>query len=487
MRRNTFGRVSAGVLAVLALGLVQTQPASATVCFTSGKVYVQQKVYDKAAYFLECARKAEPENVDALSLLAFARAQQRQFLSAGAAFQLALDIARKKNDTKKIADLERNRLAVNAQLFNAGVKALSGSKTAEAPTESALPAYKPAPPAQEAVTDTTVFPPFTGASRLEEAGYDFILASYVDPGSVETYQNLAYVMGGLGRTDDAIRAASKGLEVKPDDQRLKTNLRAAVMGRAVGLYNDGKYAEAIDAFRDAKKKDPDPQSQPGYQVRIAASYYEIGKAATADSPQQTAAYDSAAVGYSAVLDEAAASDSLKQNALYNAAVIKANQGKTKEAIALLDKGNGLYPNNKDMWSLNGQLKNTAQDFKGAVTALQHAMELDPQDPADHQAMFLALNKTGDREKSVAEYSIYKALGGTKKSNLQIWVDAVDNRYGPQNSLKKVKADEGYPEEVYTYTEENKRFETWFFWSKGKSYTFMEGQTFSKGAFPPKKS
>ncbi len=187
MRRNTFGRVGAGVLAVLALGLVQTQPSSATVCFTSGKVYVQQKVYDKAAYFLECARKAEPENVDALSLLAFARAQQRQFLSAGAAFQMALDIARKKNDTKKIADLERNRLAANAQLFNAGVKALGGTKGGvDAPTESSLPPYKPAPAPQEAVTDTTVFPPFTGASRLEEAGYDFILASYVDPTSVET-------------------------------------------------------------------------------------------------------------------------------------------------------------------------------------------------------------------------------------------------------------------------------------------------------------
>jgi tetratricopeptide (TPR) repeat protein len=485
MKRNKFG---ACLLAVLAMSLAQTQPSSASVCFTSGKVYVQQKVYDKAAYFLECARKGEPENVDALSLLAFARAQQRQFISAGAAFQMALDIAKKKNDTKKIQDIERNRLAVNAQLFNAGVKALSGSKGGvEASAESTLPPYKPAPPAQEAVTDTTVFPPFTGASRLEEAGYDFILASYVDPSSVETYQNLAYVMGGLGRTDDAIRAASKGLEVKPDDQRLKTNLRAAVMGRAVGLYNDSKYKEAIEAFRDAKKKDPDPASAPGYQVRIAASYYEIGKAATAGSPEQSAAYDSAAAGYSAVLDEAAASDSLKQNALYNAAVIMANQGKTKEAIALLDKGNGLYPKNKDMWSLNGQLKNASQDFKGAVTALQHAMELDPQDPADHQALFLALNKTGDREKSVAEYSIYKALGGTKKTNLQIWVDAVDNRYGPQNSLKKVKADEGYPEEVYTYTEENKRFETWFFWSKGKSYTFMEGQTFSKGAFPPKKS
>ena len=69
----------------------------------------------------------------------------------------------------------------------------------------------------------------------------------------------------------------------------------------------------------------------------------------------------------------------------------------------------------------------------------------------------------------------------------MWVDAADRRYGDKNQLKVTQSSEGYPEEVYTYNEENKVFETWFFWSKGKSYTFMEGQIFSKGAFPPKKS
>jgi tetratricopeptide (TPR) repeat protein len=189
-----------------------------------------------------------------------------------------------------------------------------------------------------------------------------------------------------------------------------------------------------------------------------------------------------------VLDEPAASDSLKQNALYNAAVIMANQGKNKDAIVLLDRGDTLYPNNKEIWSLNGQLKYQTEDYKGAVATLHHALELDPQDPANHQFLFLSLNKTGEKETSVAEYSIYKALSeGKKKDDVKMWVDSADNRLGAQNQLKTVQKSEGYPEEVYTYMEENKTFETWFFWSKGKSFTFMEGQIFSKGAFPPKKS
>ena len=477
-----------GLLAVVAAGPLLPASSSAGVCFTSGKVYVQQKVYDKAAWFLDCARRQEPENIDAYSLLAIARCEQRQYIAGGAAFQMAIDLATKKNDTKKLEAIKQNRLSYNAKLFNMGVKALSGGAKGPEEGASSLKPYVVAPAAAQGIADTTEFPLFTGASRLEEAGYDFILASYVDPYSIETYQNLTYVLGGLGRTDDAIRAASKGLEVKPDDPRLKQNLRAAVMSRAVALDNADKYAEAIEAYRDAKVKDPDPKAAPGYQVRIAAAYYKMGEKAAADSPERAAAYDSAAAGYSAVLDEPAASDSLKQNALYNAAVIMANQRKTKEAIALLDKGNGLYANNKDMWSLNAQLKNQTDDFKGAVACARHALELDPQDPADHQTLFLALNKTGDKENSVAEYSIYKALNeGTKKTNVKVWVDSAANRLGAQNQLSPVWKAEGYPDEVYTYSEENKAFETWFFWSKGKSFTFMEGQVFSKGTFPPKKS
>ena len=42
---------------MLALGF--SSPALAGVNFTSGKVYMQQKVYDKACHFLELARREE--------------------------------------------------------------------------------------------------------------------------------------------------------------------------------------------------------------------------------------------------------------------------------------------------------------------------------------------------------------------------------------------------------------------------------------------
>src|SRR6185295_8868391 len=95
-------RILSAAAIVVALGVaLVVQPADAGVCFTSGKVYVQQKVYDKACWQLECARKEDPDNPQVYSLLAFARSRQRQFASAGAVFELGLNAAAKKKDQKR--------------------------------------------------------------------------------------------------------------------------------------------------------------------------------------------------------------------------------------------------------------------------------------------------------------------------------------------------------------------------------------------------
>src|SRR6185503_5859973 len=119
-------RRSLGAVALACvLGLALASPASAGVNFTSGKVYVQQKVWDKACHFLELARHEEPENVQVYSLLAVARAQQRQYASAGAAMAMGLKVAADKKDAKREKEIQSNRDAVMAQLYNQGLAALT--------------------------------------------------------------------------------------------------------------------------------------------------------------------------------------------------------------------------------------------------------------------------------------------------------------------------------------------------------------------------
>jgi tetratricopeptide (TPR) repeat protein len=248
------------------------QRAHAGMCHTKGRVYAQQKVYDMAATFLECA-KEEPENLDVLSLLAFARVEQREYISAGAAFQMGIDAAIERKDEKHLQDLAQNRHAVNIQLagtFDAtSDRTSSDTTTAQGKAERRYGAlrefarlkeatgehefwYYPettmmlyfAPGAddvkrldyapyeglgdlQKAVVDTVAFPPYSGKSSVAEASYYFELASYVDPSSLETFQKFTYALCLLGRYEDAIRAAEFALRLHPSDALLEQNLKEA--------------------------------------------------------------------------------------------------------------------------------------------------------------------------------------------------------------------------------------------------------------------
>jgi tetratricopeptide (TPR) repeat protein len=539
-KRVRFG----GVLAAGVSLLIAAQPVQAGICFTSGKVYVQQKVYDKASWYLECARREEPENPQAYSLLGLARAERRQFASAGAVFTLGLDVAKKKKDAKRVEEMENNRRAKFIDLYNTGVKALQragkvsqdDSRTTDAgspqgavekergeprdfsrftennkvnefwyypdqkiayhftqggdePLQIAYTPFQGPVDPNTAATDTTIFPLYSGASALAEAAYNFELAMMIDPTSSDIYKNLSYVYEVLGRPDDAIRAAQRGLAIKPGDKELNQNLRVAAIGRGNRLFKSEKFAESIPAYRAAMAYDPAGSIQ---YLSLVADAFQNQARKLDKGPQQAALYDSAGAAYLEVYEKAPADSSgaaMKENALYNAAIIQVNLEKFKEADAILTKGTAAFPNSKDLWLLAGQTKFQLEDLDGAITAMRRVVELDPKEPSAHQVLFVALNKQNKKTESVAEYTIFKALSEGKPrtgAQLKTWVDSAGNRLPKNHQLDTAKAKDGYPEEVRTYMDGDKTLETWFYWTKGKSVTFLEGQLFSQATFPPAK-
>ena len=217
------------LLSVLFYALFLVPPAGATSCLELGKDHTRRREFDKAAAYLECARKDEPNSAEILSLLALARSQERQYVSAGAAFQLGIDAAVEQADSSRFATLEGNRAAVYAQLYNRAMRAL-----ADWTKEKALlnyPAYSglrmKAWGSSKAITDTTYFPPAMGNSSLQQAAYFLELASYVDPTSAEVFKDLIRVLPDLGYAEDALRAAQFAVELHPEDQTLIRSLRVA--------------------------------------------------------------------------------------------------------------------------------------------------------------------------------------------------------------------------------------------------------------------
>lgn len=539
-KRVRFGGVLAAGLSIL----IAVQPAMAGVCFTSGKVYVQQKVYDKAAWNLECARREEPDNPQAYALLGFARGELRQYASAGAVYQLGIDVANKKNDKKRAEEMVNNRRAKYIDLYNSGVKALQragkisqddsrtmdeGTPQAAIEKERGEPKdfsrftengkahefwyypeqklayhfapgggdplqieFRPFQGAQDpkvAATDTTVFPLYSGASALAEAAYDFELAMLIDPSAPDIYKNLSYAYEVLGRPDDAIRAAQKGLAIKPGDKDLTQNLRVAAMGRGNRLFKSEKFAESIPAYRAAMTYDEAGKVQ---YLSLIADAFQNQARKLEKGPQQAALFDSAGAAYMAVYEAAPADSSgaaMRENALYNSAIIQVNLENYKGADEILKKGTEAFPNSKDLWLLAGQTRFQLNDYEGAVTAMRKVVELNPKEADAHQILFHALNKQNKKSESVAEYTVYKALSEGKQrtgSQLKTWVDSAGNRLPKGHQLDKTKAAEGYPEEVRTFMDGDKTLESWFYWTKGKSITFLEGQVFSQATFPPAK-
>ena len=540
-----------GAIAIACLAAGNAVPALAGICFTSGKVYVQQKVWNKAAEQLECARKEEPENIQVYLLLASARAELKQYASAGAAFSKGIELAKKKKDDKKLKELENNRMAYLSRLYNAGVKAMSsamaggkgipveanrtmneaGTPQEKVEKERGAPkefgrfteggqshefwyypdagvayhfspgmseprqfAFKPfgtAPAPDVAVTDTTTFNQFDGSSRVEEATYNFALATLVDPTTADAYKNLSYLYEVLGRTDDAMAAARTGLAIKPDDAQLRGNLRVAAMGRANRLFAAKQWKDAIDAYRKAIPNDPSGKVL--YMSQIADSWYRLADGMPKTDATRPATFDSAATAYRTLLKEVPAdSTAIRVNAYYNTGVIYANLEQYKKAAEVLDEAVTAFPTNKDLLSLAGQTKFQAGDTDGAVLVLKRALEIDPKDPVVHEFLFHSYTKDPKKYKDqgVAEYSIYKALseGNAKTgSALKTWVDTAENRLGKGQQLTKTMTAEGYPEEVRTFRDGDKSIESWFYWSKGKVITFMEGQVLSKASFPPSKT
>jgi tetratricopeptide (TPR) repeat protein len=483
-------------LAFLAAFALASSPATASVCFTSGKVYMQQKVWDKAATQLECARKLEPQNSQVYLLLGSARSELFQYASAGAAFELGITAAKAKKDDKKAAEIKNNQMAYMSRLYNLGVKAMTQAGNSIDPAaesagiDSAFGLFGLPKDPNVAIVDSTAYPKYDGSSHVQEAVYYFRLATLVAPKEADPYRNLAYLYDLLGRSDDAMAAARAGLAIAPNDDKLQKNLRAAAVGNANRLYNAEKYPEAIDAYTLAIANDPSGKLV--YESRIADARYRMANKMGEKDPGRGAMFDSTVAAYNVLLrDTPAESTQIRENAYYNQAVILANQSKNKEAAAILDQAVKEFPHSKDLLFLAGQTKYNASDFTGAADLLKRALAEDPKDAAIHQALFQTLTKLNKQNESVAEYTLYKALGEGKArtgSALKTWVDTAENRYGPGHALKKTLASEGgYPDEVRTYNDGDKRLESWFYWTKGKAITFMEGQVLSQATFPPTKS
>jgi Flp pilus assembly protein TadD len=201
----------------------------------------------------------------------------------------------------------------------ADLKALSAAARAfevEANLEGALMLVRNN--AANAENQTFLAASLVDAGRPQEALAHLDLATRLDPGAANTYNELGGVYLALGRTTDALGAFRRAAELAPNDDRLAFNLGGV-------LASLGRSRDAERAYRQAIQLNPN----------YADAFGELGVLAFA-------------------------------------------AGRTSEAITHLTRASSLSPDTARFHSdLGGALAQSGK-FKDALAHVRRALELDPE-------------------------------------------------------------------------------------------------------------
>jgi tetratricopeptide (TPR) repeat protein len=139
---------------------------------TSAKLYIQQKNYDKALEALQAEIQKNPMDGEAYYLLGYVDGEKGKYSDMMDAFNKSLSISKDFEN-----DINSSRVYYWANLFNSGVKEYQNGVNTQDKDSSKI--------------------------YLNKAGESFESAIIIEPDSVDTYKNLAFVYMNTGDYDKA--------------------------------------------------------------------------------------------------------------------------------------------------------------------------------------------------------------------------------------------------------------------------------------------
>jgi len=207
------------VAIALFLGLLLSGYQCASTEITSGKLYIQQKNWDKAIEVLHKEVEKNPKSDEGYYLLGYAYAEKGNFTEMMNAFNKSLSISNKFK--QEISDMRKSYWVTS---FNRGVNFFQqGNKTND---------------------------PDSITIYYDRAINEFNLASMIEPDSAETYKTLAVVYLSKGDNESAIPPLRKIIEMEDavDGYRF---LGEIYYVKGLNLKNQGNETEAKENFEKA--------------------------------------------------------------------------------------------------------------------------------------------------------------------------------------------------------------------------------------------
>ena len=379
------------IVALLLAGLAFVGFQCSSTEMTSAKLYIQQKNYDKALDVLQKEVQKNPQSAEGYYYLGYVYGEKDDYGKMMDAFDKSLSIS---NEYKsQIADQNKYFWA---NLFNRGVSLYQKGVNANDKDSSKL--------------------------YFDKSITMFDYATRLEPDSVDTYKNLAFVYMGAGENDKAIEPLQKMIKL---DKSLDGYKYLGEIYYNNGILQKQEYSathdsqdsvKAVENFNNAIKVLEEGREQypdnPEILLTLSNAYINAGKADVALSSFKTLVekdpdnkyyhynygvlllgkndYENAEAQFKKAIDI----DSEYQNAIYNLAVTYVKWGtqinklaedkgeenaeykeKYQQALPYLEKSVELQPEDAATWELLGKVYTVLNMQDDAQNAFNKADEL----------------------------------------------------------------------------------------------------------------
>lgn len=177
------------------------------------------------------------------------------------------------------------------------------------------------------------------------------VALQAEPSNAQYLGNMGAALNSAGRSDEAVEVLLRAVSINPESAEAYANLGLA--NRALGRFD-----AAADAYRRAAEIRP---AEPAFHYRSAEALRQAGNHLAAELPYRRA------IELRPDYSEAYA----------NLGFILIDQGRSGEALQLLDGGLATLPNDATLHLLRGRALYARGDLQSAVSGFDRAISLRP--------------------------------------------------------------------------------------------------------------
>jgi tetratricopeptide (TPR) repeat protein len=371
----------AGLIIVLMLGSILFIRCVGQAETTSAKMYIQQSNYDKAIEQATLAVEKQPNNPEAYFVLGQAYGHKKMFREMNDAFKKSLE-----QSEKYAADIDQHLLKYWIDVFNSGVNAIKQDK-------------------------------------IDDAIEKFQIATELRPEKIDAYKNLAFAYTQNDQDSMAIEVYLYALKNNPEDLEVKYYLGAL-------YYQAEKYDKSIEILQEVlDKADPNTQIYTDALTNIAYAYDLLGDSDKAIETYKTALeqtpddkdlifnmgrlysiqdkYEDAIASFKKVLE--LDPQDFESNLNIGNSYISLADSIANDAKKVDERGNSIYSEEE----ITEKEKLAETHFENAITYLEKAIELQPDNVNAWTLLGIAYVRSGNAEKGQEAFDKAEELKGTE--------------------------------------------------------------------------